>query len=109
MWLATDGAPTNETGHLSDDWRRLPAIIAEEERKKRFVFFSVGVGGISPQGEEVVRALAPDSHLTLDGFDFAVVLQLVSASADSAAHDDPIEAIKVNVMKEFRQRAVGLV
>ena len=106
MWCVTDGRPTNGTGHPSDDWRRLPPIIAREEDDKRLVFFAVGVAEISPQGEEVLEALAPEAHLKLEGFQFSVVLQLVSASADSAAHGDPIEAIKKKVMAEFHQHVV---
>jgi uncharacterized protein YegL len=106
IWCVSDGEPTGPTGHRSDDWRRLPALIAQEERAKRFVFFTVSVGDISPHGDEVLRALAPNAHLKLQGFEFAVVLQLVSASADSAAQDDPIEAIKERVMKEFAQTIV---
>jgi uncharacterized protein YegL len=105
-WLVTDGEPTDDSGSPSDDWKRLPAIIAREEREKRFAFFAASVGNISPYGDEVLRALAPGSHYKLQGFDFSLVLQLVSASAESAAHDDPIEAIKARVMNEYKQRLV---
>jgi uncharacterized protein YegL len=103
-WCVGDGQPTDPSGSPSDDWKRLPAVIAREEREKRFSFFTASVGGISPQGDEVLRALAPGSHYKLEGFDFSLVLQLVSASADSAAHDDTIEAIKERVMREYNQR-----
>jgi uncharacterized protein YegL len=106
VWCVTDGVPTDHTGHPTDDWQRLPEIIAREERQKRFAFFAAGVGDISPQGEEVLAALAPESNFKLEGFDFALVLELVSASAESAAHDDPIEAIKERVMREYKQRMV---
>jgi uncharacterized protein YegL len=106
VWCVSDGVPTDNQGRPSEDWRRLPAIIAAEERAKRFVFFSVSVGGISPEGDEVLTALAPSSHLRLQGFEFAIVLQLVSASAESAAHGDLPEAIKKRVMDEFVQGVV---
>ncbi len=106
VWCVTDGEPTDQSGSPSDDWKRLPAIIAREEREKRFAFFAASVGNISGHGDEVLQALAPGSHYKLDGFDFSLVLQLVSASAESAAHDDPIEAIKERVMNEYKQRLV---
>jgi uncharacterized protein YegL len=103
MWCVGDGCPTDDTGHYIDNWRHLPRIIADHERAKRFAFFSVSVGDISPIGEEVLTALSPKAHLKLQGFEFSTVLQLVSASAESAAHDDPIDAIKRRVMEEFTQ------
>jgi uncharacterized protein YegL len=106
VWCVTDGEPTDHSGAPSDDWQRLPEVIAHEEREKRFAFFAASVGNISPHGDEVLRALAPGSHYKLEGFEFALVLQLVSASAESAAHDDPIEAIKERVMREYKQRLV---
>jgi uncharacterized protein YegL len=107
FWCLSDGVPTTPTGQPSEEWRRLPPIIAREEKAKHFAFFSVSVGDISPFGDEVLRSLAPDSHLKLQGFEFATVLQLVSASAESATHDDPIDEIKRRVMKDFRQRPVN--
>jgi uncharacterized protein YegL len=106
VWCVTDGEPTDPSGSPSDDWKRLPAIIANEERAKRFAFFAASVGNISAYGDEVLQALAPNSHFKLDGFDFSLVLQLVSASAESAAHDDQIEAIKARVRQEYDQRKV---
>jgi len=106
MWCVTDGEPTDSSGSPSDDWKRLPAIIASEERAKRFAFFTASVGDISAYGDEVLRTLAPKSHFKLEGFDFSVVLQLVSASAESAAHDDPIDAIKARVQAMYKQIVV---
>jgi uncharacterized protein YegL len=103
MWCVSDGEPTGRSGYPTDDWQKLPAIIAREEGAKRFVFFTVSVGDISARGDEVLRALAPRAHLKLKGFVFRDVLQLVSASAESAAHNDPIDAIKERVMREFAQ------
>jgi uncharacterized protein YegL len=103
VWLISDGIPTDAQGHYSESWRRLPDRIRREERDKRFVFFTVSAGDISPDGDAVLEALAPDAHLRLAGFEFAVVLQLVSASAESAAHDDPLEAIKRKVTEGFGQ------
>jgi uncharacterized protein YegL len=106
IWCVTDGEPTDSAGQPSDDWKRLTEVIAREEREKRFAFFAASVGNITPRGDAVLRALARGSHYRLDGFDFGLVLQLVSASAEAAAQDDPIEAIKERVMREYKQRLV---
>ena len=49
-------------------------MIAAHEAKKRFVFFSVSVGDIGEQGEEVFNTLAPDSHVRMQDFDFATAI-----------------------------------
>jgi uncharacterized protein YegL len=105
LWVMSDGQPTCADGKPSDEWRRLPPIIKREEQAKRFVFFTVSVGNIGAHGDEVLQALAPDAHLKIEGFDFRSALQLVSASAEAAAHDDPIDAIKRKVL-ELAQRQV---
>jgi uncharacterized protein YegL len=97
IWLMSDGVPTDANGHHSDDWRRLPPIIKDGEDSKGFVFFSVSVGDIDPVGDAVLRELAPGAHVRLEGFDFASMLKLVSASAESAAKGDSVEAIKRRV------------
>jgi uncharacterized protein YegL len=94
IWLFSDGLPTNERGEPSDDWRRLPEVIRKSEDERRFLFFSVSAGDIDTAGDAVLRELAPDAHLRLDGFEFASVLKLVSASAESAARGHTAEAIK---------------
>lgn len=106
MWCVTDGEPTDDAGEPSDNWQHLPDVIAREEREKHFAFFAASVGNITSRGDAVLRALARGSHFKLEGFDFGLVLQLVSASAESAANDDPIEAIKERVMREYKQRLV---
>ena len=94
MWLFSDGYPTNDRGQVSDDWRRLPEIIRRSEDEGRFLFFSVSAGDIDPAGDAVLKELAPDAHLRLEGFEFASVLKLVSASAESAARGQSAAAIK---------------
>lgn len=106
MWCVSDGEPTDSAGEPSDDWQRLPGVIERAEREKRFALFAASVGNISPRGDAVLRALARGSHYKLEGFDFGLVLQLVSASAESAANDDPIEAVKQRVIRENKQRVV---
>jgi uncharacterized protein YegL len=99
IWLFSDGYPTDQQGELSDDWRRLPAIIRKSEADGRFLFFSVSVGDIDPTGDMVLSELAPDGHLRLDGFEFTTALKLVSASAESAARGQSAEAIKRRVTR----------
>ena len=97
VWLFSDGYPTNDRGELSDDWRHLPAVIRKSEQDGRFLFFTVSVGDIDSAGDAVLRELAPDAHLRLEGFEFASVLKLVSASAESAASGQSPDAIKRRV------------
>jgi uncharacterized protein YegL len=97
IWLFSDGYPTNQRGELSDDWRRLPEIIRTSGEERRFLFFSVSAGDIDPAGDAVLEELAPDAHLRLEGFEFASVLKLVSASAESAARGQSAAAIKARI------------
>ena len=97
IWLISDGVPTDAAGYVTEDWRRLPPVIQQGEEGKAYVFFTVGVGDIDAVGTAVLRELAPDAHVRLEGFDFASVLKLVSASADAAAKGDSVDAIKRRV------------
>jgi uncharacterized protein YegL len=97
IWLISDGVPTDAAGYVTEDWRRLPPLLQSGEESKGFIFFTVGVGDIDAVGAAVLRELAPDAHVRLEGFDFASVLKLVSASADAAAKGDSIDTIKRRV------------
>jgi len=94
VWLVSDGCPTGPTGEPADDWRHLPAVIRGAEEDRRFVFFTVSAGDIDASGDAVLRELAPDAHLRLEGFEFSRMLKLVSASAESAARGAGSDAIK---------------
>jgi uncharacterized protein YegL len=94
IWLFSDGCPTDDRGCASEDWRGLPAVIRKHEADGRFLFFSVSTGLIDAAGDAVLRQLAPDAHLRLDGIEFASVLKLVSSSAESAARGHSADAIK---------------
>jgi uncharacterized protein YegL len=94
VWLVSDGCPTGPTGEPTDDWRHLPAIIRKAEAERRFVFFTVSAGDIDAHGDTVLKELAPDAHLRLEGFDFSRWLKLVSASVESAASGAGSDAIK---------------
>ena len=104
FWCIGDGCPTDDTGHYCDDWRRLPPVIAAHEEKKRFVFFSVSVGDIGPQGEEVFDMLAPDSHVRLREFDFATALQLVSDSVEQSTQNASAPEFKRKMMERAQRR-----
>jgi uncharacterized protein YegL len=94
VWLVSDGCPTDRTGVPTDNWRHLPAVIRKAEEERRFVFFTVSPGDIDAAGDAVLKELAPDAHLRLEGFEFSRMLKLVSASAESAARGAGIDAIK---------------
>jgi uncharacterized protein YegL len=103
IWLISDGVPTDSSGKPTEDWRPLPDRIREAEAAKRFAFFSISAGDITPQGAAVLEAFAPEAHLRLSGFEFSAVLPLVSASAESTARGDTIDAMKRRVTQQFRQ------
>ncbi|MFE9624712.1 VWA domain-containing protein [Streptomyces sp. NPDC006527] len=86
--LITDGQPTTPEGHLTDDWRHVVPLLAEQQEKKKFRLFAIGVGGITPRGEEVLRAIAPKYYARLQGFPFRQVLQMMSASAGAQDKGD---------------------
>jgi uncharacterized protein YegL len=104
FWCIGDGCPTDDTGHYCDDWRRLPPVIAAHEAKKRFVFFSVSVGDIGVQGEEVFNTLAPDSHVRMQDFDFATAIKLVSDSVEESAHNASAPEMKRRMLERAQRR-----
>jgi uncharacterized protein YegL len=94
--MVTDGQPTNATGHLTDSWRRLTPVLAEEQQARRFRFYAIGVGGITENGREVLEAFAPTFNASLQGFPFRELLQMMSASANAeqrGAGDEVFEQI----------------
>jgi uncharacterized protein YegL len=101
IWLFSDGQPTNDSGEPSDDWRHLPAAIRTAEANGRFLFFTVSAGGIDPVGDAVLRELAPDAHVRLEGVDFTSALKQVSASTEFAAGGQSAEAIKRRVTSRW--------
>jgi uncharacterized protein YegL len=103
FFLMSDGLPTNDQGNITDDWRRLPAVIAEQERARKFVFFALGVADIAQKGDEVLHELSPRGHLSLRGVDFRSVLRLVSNSAEAATRGDDPFAIKERLTQRQRR------
>lgn len=99
--LITDGQPTDSTGHLTDDWKRVVPVLADQQAKKKFRLFAIGVGGINAQGEEVLQAIAPKYYARLQGFPFRAVLQMMSASADAAQKGDG-EEVYEKIFAQFK-------
>lgn len=94
--LMTDGLPTDTQGQLTDTWQRLVPVLASEQEKRHFRLYAIGVGGITPQGLDVLRALAPAFHAQLQGFPFRELLAMMSASANAeqkGAGDEVFEKI----------------
>jgi uncharacterized protein YegL len=94
--LMTDGLPTDTEGQLTDSWQRLVPVLAAEQEKRHFRLYAIGVGGISQQGLDVLRALAPAFHAHLHGFPFKQLLAMMSASANAeqkGAGDEVFEKI----------------
>ncbi|NUU22423.1 MAG: hypothetical protein HOV68_13050 [Streptomycetaceae bacterium] len=94
--LMTDGLPTDTQGRPNDAWQRLVPVLHEEQRKRHFRLYAIGVGGITPQGLDVLKALAPAFHAQLHGFPFRDLLAMMSASASAeqkGAGDEVFEKI----------------
>lgn len=81
--LVTDGLPTDASGHLTEAWRRIVPVLAEEQQAKRFRMYAIGVGDISDHGQSVLEAFAPTFNARLHGFPFRELLQMMSASANA--------------------------
>jgi len=103
--LITDGQPTDATGHLTDDWRRVVPVLAGEQALKKFRLFAVGVGGITLQGEQILQAIAPKFYARLQGFPFRAVLQMMSASAGAQQKGDGEEAYEKIFARFTTQRS----
>lgn len=88
IFLMTDGAPTDRTGHLDESWRLLAPELNALVKDKRFLLTAFGVAGAD---FEVLEALAPGSTIPVGAEDFYDLLLLVSASAGQA---DPVEALR---------------
>jgi uncharacterized protein YegL len=86
--LVTDGVPTDPTGLPTDSWRRIVPTLAAEQQAKRFRLYAIGVGGITPQGEQVLQAFAPKFNASLQGFPFRALLQMMSSSASAQQRGD---------------------
>ncbi|MEU1372037.1 hypothetical protein ABZ442_00045 [Streptomyces triculaminicus] len=94
--LVTDGLPTDGTGHPTDNWKRVVPVLAAEQQARHFRLYAIGVGGITPRGEEVLQAFAPKFNARLNGFPFRQLLQMMSASATAeqkGAGDEVFEKI----------------
>jgi uncharacterized protein YegL len=79
--LVTDGLPTDSTGHLTEDWRRIVPLLTEQQQAKKFRMYAIGVGDLTERGQDVLQAFAPTFNATLHGFPFRELLQMMSASA----------------------------
>jgi uncharacterized protein YegL len=92
----TDGLPTDATGHLTDDWRRIVPTLTEQQQAKKFRLYAIGVGDLTERGQDVLQAFAPMFNATLHGFPFRELLQMMSASAGAeqrGAGDEVFEKI----------------
>jgi uncharacterized protein YegL len=85
IWLVTDGLPTDAQGQYSQDWKRLPPLLDQAQRAKKFRFFAVGVGAMDDRGKAVLSGLSPSDNFTLGGFPFHELLPLLSASIEQTA------------------------
>ena len=82
IFLLTDGLPTDDQGKLSDSWKRIVPAVQKSSGEGGFELWAIGVGHLKPEGEEVLRELAPDAFRILGGFPFKSLLRLLSNSID---------------------------
>ncbi|MQY10365.1 hypothetical protein SRB5_04730 [Streptomyces sp. RB5] len=99
--LVTDGLPTDGTGHYTESWRRVVPVLGDEQLARRFRLYAIGVGGITDQGEAVLRELAPKFNARLQGFPFKELLQMMSASA-SAEQKGAGDEVFEKIFSQFR-------
>ncbi len=103
VYLITDGVPTDDKGHKSNDWQDLAPVIRQQESGKHILFFAFGVTGAD---EAVLRALAPESYSSLTDVTMARVLSLMSASIESAGNasrDQPAEKVYKDAREHQKQ------
>jgi uncharacterized protein YegL len=87
VYLVSDGAPTDQDGKRTADWREAIPLLRKNERENRLLFFAIGVANAD---EDVLQALAPDAFYKMEGLPFQKLLALVSASSGSVATgEDP--------------------
>ncbi|RAO16284.1 hypothetical protein ONO23_03727 [Micromonospora noduli] len=73
--LVSDGAPTDEEGNPTDDWRPLARRLEQWRSTRRMQLFAFGVPGVD---DEVMRALAtPSGYFPLDDLDLRKLLDLI--------------------------------
>jgi uncharacterized protein YegL len=80
IFLITDGLPTDAEGKLSASWKHLVPTVQTSCDEGGFELWAIGVGHLKPEGEAVLRGLAPDAFRILGGFPFRSLLRLLSNS-----------------------------
>ncbi|WP_432107952.1 vWA domain-containing protein [Streptomyces sp. AA1529] len=107
LWVLTDGAPSDAHGRRAD-----PATVAATAQKVRggqeqgeCVLLAVGVRGADL---ELLRELAPNGALRLEGLDLEQILEAMFRSSDvigaCAAVDDIHEQVSAEMKRQERMR-----
>lgn len=80
LWVLTDGAPSDANGEWMDSTALADtaARVRGGEERGEWVFQAVGVRGADL---DLLRVLAPKGALTLEGFDFGEILELLFQSS----------------------------
>jgi uncharacterized protein YegL len=101
IFMLTDGAPTDNSGHLlpQEDWQTMAAQIAALEAKRKLAFFAVGVSGAD---RECLATLAPASNWQVSHDDLARFL--IEASNSAADEEDPIKKAR-DLMQSMARNA----
>jgi uncharacterized protein YegL len=113
VFLLTDGIPTDANGRESPSWQRLVPDLAAGRRDNGFEFYAIGVGNLTPQGEQVLSTLVPGGFRILGGFPFRSLLRLLSATIEKVVEGSGQEAplltqpVADPFEDFFRQRPAG--
>jgi uncharacterized protein YegL len=82
VFLLTDGIPTDANGRESASWQRLVPDLAAARQNNGLEFYAIGVGNLTPAGEQVLSTLVPGGFRVLGGFPFRSLLRLLSATIE---------------------------
>jgi uncharacterized protein YegL len=101
IWIVTDGRPTDERGHPTDDWRRVLPDLRAAESGNRLLVFAIGLHGADAS---VLAEVAPDSHFPSPSLSIADALNIasISSSATIGAHGQAAKVAYERVRDLFR-------
>jgi uncharacterized protein YegL len=88
IFLITDGAPTDQDGHLSDNWKPAAQRIQQAEESKKICFFSVAVKGANI---DTLKQVTPQSRppMMLNGLNFDSLFVWLSKSVSRVSSAQP--------------------
>lgn len=89
LFLISDGEP-NDMG-----WQDVAARCRDAESAKKVIIFSIGVTGISQEGQDALKSFTNKHAYVLDGLKFAELFQFVSKSVSTASVATPGDQVQI--------------